>query len=206
MSAVKNFKAARNIPTPDERSSWNFRLWSYGNMRPLHCIPHSITINNTAQSILTVFIPANTWANLKRMIVWADVLVQQNAPAHPGGRQYAEGYQLQLSANTIRGAVQPVANNVNPTRYVIQRQFQFENTFNDVYEENWDIEGNVQISAATGVEHRLLVNGTVPLDNTIDANLDFLLGCGFAGSNDTCQVISAQAYIQAPLNLNRFPQ
>ena len=206
MSVVKNFKAARNVPIPDERSSWNFRLWSYGNMRPLHCIPHSITINNTAQSILSIFIPANTWANLKHLIVWADVLVQQNAPAHPGGRQYAEAYQIQVSANTLRSPIQAVPNNVNPTQYVIQRQFQWEDTFGNVYEENWDVQGNTTISAVTGSDHRVQINGTVPYDNTIDSYLEFLLGCSFAGSNDTCQVVSAQAFIQAPLNLNRFPQ
>jgi hypothetical protein len=206
MGNVRNFKAARNVPTPDERSSWNFRLWSYGFMRPLHAIPQLITVNNAYQPILRIFIPANIWADFKRLIIWADVGYHQNGGPHPGGRQLLEAQNLQGIGPAQRGAPAPIANSVLDTRYVIQRQYQLE-AGGLVYEENWDIQGNTTMAAAANVDHRVTAyNPVAGYDRTLDAYLDILLANTFAGSTDRAVCHTAQAFIQAPLDIKRFPQ
>jgi hypothetical protein len=206
MSTIRNFKAARNNPTPDERSSWNFRLWSYGNMRPLHCITLSGIVANAPRIFLQVFIPKNTWAGFKHLFVWADVAYQQNGGPHPGGRQLVELNNLQSIGMAVRNGPTPIANSIVTTRYVIQRQYQWE-LGGLVYEENTNIQGNTTMAGAANTDHRFVPYlPTTAFDNTQDAYLEFAVANTFAGSTDTISCHTAQAFIQAPLNLNRFPQ
>lgn len=118
---------------------------------------------------------------------------------------YGEGQGIQGGGAVFRGGPFAVANSAVITRYVIQRQYVYE-AGHGVYEENFDIQGNTDFGAAVNAIHRVSIIGTVPFDNTVDAYLEIYLGNNFAGSNDQAFVHTAQAYIQAPLNLNRFPQ
>lgn len=194
------------MPVPIGAPSLHFVPWSFGQMRPLAVVPGSITVNNVLQSFLDVFIPANTWADFKRLIIWADVVYTQNGGPHPGGRILGEAQSIQGLGNIARGGPQPIANSANPTRYVIQRQYQLQ-AGGIVDENNWDIQGNTGIGAAANATHRIAISGFItPFDQTQDAYLKLLIGNTFAGSTDTMFVHTAQAYIQAPYDLNRLPR
>lgn len=175
-------------------------------MKPLACVPGHIVVNNVLKSYLDIFIPANTWAYFKRLVIWADVIYTQQGGAHPGGRILGEAQNIQGAGNVARGGPQPIANSAVNTRYVIQRQYQLEFGGN-VYEQNWDIQGNTGIGAAANIDHRIAINGGfAPFVNTVDAYLQLLIGNTFAASTDTMDVHTAQAFIQSPYDLNRLPR
>ena len=67
MGTKKKFKQARGIPVPIGIPPLQFRPWSFGQMKPLPAIPHPLNITNAYQSILDIFIPANSWAFGKRL-------------------------------------------------------------------------------------------------------------------------------------------
>jgi hypothetical protein len=206
MGTVRNFKAGRGVPTPDERSSWNFRLWSYGFMRPLHCIPKTITLSNAPQSILDVYIPANMWAKFNHMLVRAEVQILRHAPIPVGNTVYKEGYTMSTFGNVQRGANQNITATSLSTLYQIERDFILD-TVSQPHECNFDTVGIASYANVQGGNHFL---DLLPPFSTFNPSLAYMLSFTIWNTDpttaDTATIGSAQAYIQAPLNLNRLPQ
>lgn len=175
-------------------------------MRPLDIVLTEFNVSNANQSFASIFIPKNTWAFWKRLLVYIDFELELFPPNPGAGRRYNEGYNLQGLGYMPRSANEPIANGSTYTRYIIQRQFMLHEGF-EVWEENWNTVGITTLNQAQGIDHRLQVTtGLATYDPTSDGYLEFLLSDTNAGGNDHVRVRDAQAFIQAPLNLNRFPR
>lgn len=175
-------------------------------MRPLHCVPYSITLSNVPQSICDIIIPANTWAQYKRMVISIPFRLIRRAPIPAPDVQYFEGYMVQGFSNVLRGAGSNVAAASTDTQYLISRAF-ITDTVVQPHETNWDTLGVGTIGQEQGVDHFLrLVPPAGAFDNTIQNILSLTIYNNDPTTNDLAQCSAAQAYIQAPLDLNRFPQ
>lgn len=175
-------------------------------MKKLPAIPLTLAINNAPGTFLDVFIPKNTWAEFKRLIVMADFALARNAPIPAGNTQYFEGYDLQGLGFAPRLPVQNIAATSLQTRYFINREFIYE-IGGDVYEQNVQFFGTGGLNAAQGIDHRAIVNNLVGIfDPTVDAHLLFQLYNTDPTTADVCIVHTAYAFIESPLDLRRLPR
>lgn len=175
-------------------------------MRPLHCVTHTITLSNVPQSILDILIPANTWAQYKRMLLRADVQMLRHAPIPVGNTSYIEGYNMSGIGPVQRGPVSLIAAGSLHTEYQIARDFILDEAL-QAFESNFDTVGVATLAQVQGQFHFIRVTNVVGLfDPTVDNVLSLTVYNTDPTTADTISVGTAQAYIQAPLNLNRLPQ
>lgn len=192
------------LPPPIGQPELAFRLWSFGNMRPLASTPHNITVTNTYTSYLDVFIPANTLANNKRIVVYAAWDLNTHVPNQVGGPLYTDAYGLNGAVVTARQAANNVGVAPQFTRAVIDRKYYYQGGV--IFEQNFTDANNINSPAyADGAGHDLNIQPVIGLINpTVDNILNFMIITSFGASTDSLVVAWSQAFIQSPVDLRRL--
>lgn len=155
------------------------------------------------QTVGTIFIPKNSWAEWKIMTCgfWCEVAT--NVPNQIGGPDYQEAYVNNGAAAVVR--LVPFTVPVAPSRYRawLQRSFIFDGV--TVFELNMTGDPPLNsISHTDGTDH--IIPAIPGFVNTIDNTLEIQIKTSFAGSTDTVNVLTGQAFIQSPLDLGRLPR
>jgi hypothetical protein len=191
-------------PPPIGVPPLSFKLWSFGNMKPLHLVPLSITLDTTFQDYIQILIPANTWGDNKLLIMKALVSQVIATPNTAGGPTYIEQYSIDGVGSWQRGLQNQITLVPNTTIALIDRYF-FKADDQVICELFLDNASDYSPSQADGNDHRLLFTPSIaPFDMSVDNILRFQLNTDYATSTDTCSILFGQAYIQSPVDLRRL--
>jgi hypothetical protein len=206
MSSRKNIQQLRGIPAPIGTPPIIYVPYIFGNMKPIPFIPASITLTTAPQTFGTVFLPRNSVAQFKLIIVRYNVIVLTVLPNQPGGPVYTESMQIPGVGST--GRLAPFTVPAVPSTYEAYcERFFFYDSIN-VFELNASGPPPTNsTSNVDGTNHNLVIpNFAGPFDPTIDNQIEFQIMTSFLGSTDTVQVEFGDAFIQSPLDLRRLPR
>jgi hypothetical protein len=153
---------------------------------------------------LEVFIPKNTLAMNKRIIVVACVSVAVQLPNQVGGPSYQESYSLNGVPVIARDGNLLITAIPSVSAFMVDRSYHFDSI--SIIEDNWTGgPTHNALSHVNGVLDQIPIPGVAgPIDPSVNNTIGFNLKTSFVGSTDTVQTVWGQAYIQSPLDLARI--
>lgn len=192
------------VPQPVGVPSLIFKPFSFGQMKPIPAIPFVITLTPVLQSYLDIFIPKNTWGELKYLTVNARIRMDMFLPNFLGGPTYREAYKIDGVGTWNRGTGAPIGTVPQSCEFQINRVFILPPGL-VIKEINWDSNQMYSLNAPDNTDHQLQMTPTAgAFDPTIDNYLRFQIRTNYLGGTDTVVCRSAQAFIQSALDLRRL--
>jgi hypothetical protein len=175
-------------------------------MRPLPFIPINITLTPAPQAYAVIFIPKNLITTYKFIRTKFVADVHTAAPNQPGGPTYSESLHIPGVGTAARLAPNLIATVPSGYKILAERDF--------YYDGSVIVEFNVfpvgvpnSLSYSDYMDHKIVVPNTIaPFDPTVDNYLEFQMATSWVGSTDQILIQSGQAWIQAPLSINRLPR
>jgi len=204
MGTIQRFWGSRTIPNPTGIPEVDYRRYTFGQMKPLPVSPFEITITNDPQTFINVFIPANYWADKKKLIIdigWTSVI-----EARSGGPLFQLRQLWQV--NDLDALSFALGATIDGSEKIASRSLQWTMVRKDVdiyiYPNPLNDTESTIPDFPVGFGYFWLNEGVGDIDFTEDINLKIILQNDETEGDDIFTPWYAKAFLESALNIRRF--
>lgn len=204
MGTISRYYGSRMVPTPVGIPPVEFRRYTYNQMKPLAVEPTNLIFNDTEQRLLRILIPANYWGWKKRLLIDFGFFTTLGDHSFGNDFEVTEMYLVNATGTMVQGGGGIYSGSGGTGRHILQMQLIREG--DDIFDITPFVNKSHQSvgDLLTG-DAFLQVNGPLTAVNfSEDIFLDIILQSINADGTDAIEVLYAKAFIESPLNIQRF--